>query len=142
MTVVLVYSNDGTLRERVRQAIGRYPAAGVDNLSYLESSTGDEVIRAVDRGLADLLILDGEAWPTGGMGLSRELKNSAAPCPPVIVLLGRPDDRWLAKWSQADAALVQPVDPVELVAAVVDLLRGRAAATAEADLVAANREPV
>lgn len=124
MTTVLVYSGLESVRDQVRLALGRSPAAGVDDLTYLMADAGDQVVRAVEEGLADLLVLDGEAWPTGGLGICRELKNANVGCPPVIVLIGRRDDRWLAKWSQADEVLMHPVDPWDLVRAAVTLLGG------------------
>jgi hypothetical protein len=44
-------------------------------------------------------------------------------CPPILLLTGRRDDRWLAVWSQADAAVPHPIDALALVDAVVDLAR-------------------
>jgi hypothetical protein len=41
------------------------------------------------------------------------------------VLIGRAADRWLADWSRADAAATLPVDPIELPAALGDMLRGK-----------------
>jgi DNA-binding response OmpR family regulator len=60
------------------------------------------------------------------MGISRQLKNEITDCPPTILLVARPDDRWLATWSLADAVITHPVDPAELTTAVVSLLRARA----------------
>ena len=31
-----------------------------------------------------------------------------------MVLTGRADDAWLAKWSRAEAAVPQPIDPIRL----------------------------
>lgn len=124
MTTLLVYSEDPSFRDRVLLAVGRSPAAGIDSITYLEAADAGAVIDAVDRRVVDLLVLDGEAWPTGGMGISRELKNSRDDCPPIIVVVGRNDDRWLGKWSQADAVIVRPMDAVELSTTVVRLLRG------------------
>jgi DNA-binding response OmpR family regulator len=69
-----------------------------------------------------MTILDGEAVP-GGMGLCRQLKDEILRCPPILVLIGRPDDAWLATWSRADGAVSHPVDPIRLPAAVAALLR-------------------
>jgi DNA-binding response OmpR family regulator len=124
MTNLLVYSNDRAFRERVKLAIGRSPSAAVDSIDYLEAADAGSVIDAVDRGVVDLLVLDGEAWPTGGLGVSRELKNSRDDCPPVVVVVGRRDDRWLGTWSEADAVIVPPVDAVELTGTVLGLLTG------------------
>lgn len=124
MTTVLVYTGKESVRDQVRLALGRSPAAGVEDVTYLMADEGGQVVRAVEEGLADLLVLDGEAWPTGGMGVCRELKNAAIGCPPVIVLIARRDDRWLATWSQADAVLTHPVDPWDLAKTAVTLLGG------------------
>jgi DNA-binding response OmpR family regulator len=77
----------------------------------------------MDAGGVDLAILDGEAQPTGGMGLSRQLKDEITDCPPIIVAVRRRDDRWLATWSQADAVLVHPLDPLTAAETVADVLR-------------------
>jgi DNA-binding response OmpR family regulator len=57
------------------------------------------------------------------MGVCRQLKNERADPAPVIVVVRREDDRWLATWSQADAVLVQPLDPVTAARTVADVLR-------------------
>jgi DNA-binding response OmpR family regulator len=123
---VLVFSDDPAVRERIRMAVGRRPAADVGQVRYLEASTGAEVVAAVDAGGVDLLLLDGEAHPTGGMGLSRQLKNEIDDCPLICLVLARKDDRWLANWSQADATLAHPLDPLHAAEVVADLLRRRA----------------
>jgi DNA-binding response OmpR family regulator len=122
---VLIYSDDAAVRERIRMAIGRRPAADLGRVDYVDISTGDDVVTAVDAGGIDLLILDAEAWPTGGLGLSRQLKNEIDYCPPVCVVLARKVDRWLASWSLADATLSHPLDPIEAADVVADLLRRR-----------------
>lgn len=122
MAVVLVYATDAVVRDQVRLAVGRSPAAGIDIDAWLDTSDGDEVVRAADEGVPDLMILDGEAWPTGGLGLCRQLKNELSVVIPTVVLIGRRDDRWLGEWSQADAVLMHPIDAVELAKTVVSLL--------------------
>jgi DNA-binding response OmpR family regulator len=104
-------------------AVGRRPAPDLGRLEYLEAGTIAEVLAAVDAGRVDLAILDGEAQPTGGMGLSRQLKNEIAQCPPIIVSVRRKDDRWLAVWSQADAVIVHPLDPLAAAETVAEVLR-------------------
>ena len=130
MTTLLVFSGEPALREGVRMAIGRSPAAGIALITYLEADTAGAVIAAVDAGGIDLLVLDAEAWPAGGLGISRELKNSRSDCPPIVVLVARRDDRWLGVWSQADAVLPQPIDAVELSTTVARLLTGAPVAAA------------
>jgi DNA-binding response OmpR family regulator len=122
---VLVYSSRPEVRAAVRTAVGRRPAADVGPLSYLECSTGEEVVAAVDAGGVDLCILDGEAQPTGGLALGRQLEEEVAERPPVCVLIARQQDRWLAHWSLAEATLPMPVDPLTAPGVVADLLRDR-----------------
>jgi DNA-binding response OmpR family regulator len=81
------------------------------------------VIRLMDEGGFDLVILDGEATPTGGLGIAKQLKDEITDCPPIVVLTGRPDDAWLASWSRAEAAVPHPIDPIRLGDAVVGVLR-------------------
>jgi DNA-binding response OmpR family regulator len=122
---VVVYSDDATVRERVRLALGRRPAPDLPELRYIECATQYAVLEAADHENVDLFILDGEAVPAGGMGLCRQLKDEIYRCPPVIVLIARRDDGWLATWSRADATVLHPVDGVRLTPVVVDLLRRR-----------------
>jgi DNA-binding response OmpR family regulator len=120
---VLVFSHRPEVREAIINAVGRRPAADLGLLHYVEAGTIAEVLAEVDAGRVDLAILDGEAKPTGGMGLSRQLKNEIAKCPPVIVSVQRRDDRWLAVWSQADAVIVHPLDPLAAAETVAEVLR-------------------
>ncbi len=50
-------------------------------------------------------------------------RHAARNCPPIVVLTGRADDAWLAKWSRASAAVPHPIDPIQLTQEVVALLR-------------------
>ena len=59
------------------------------------------------------------------MGICRQLKDEIYNCPPVLVLVGRPQDGWLATWSRADAVVSHPLDPIAVAKAVADLLRQR-----------------
>ena len=119
---ILLYASDRTTRQNVRLSLGRKVALDLPPVRVLEVATQAAVISAMDAGGIDLAILDGEAVP-GGMGLCRQLKDEILRCPPILVLIGRPDDAWLATWSRADGAVSHPVDPVRLPAAVAALLR-------------------
>lgn len=122
---VLLYSDDASVRERMRLAIGRRPAADV-RVTFLDASTSDEVVAVVDNEDVDLLLLDGEAWPAGGLGIARQVKDEITDPPTCCVVLARAADRWLAAWSGADAVLVHPLDPVRTGEAVAELLRSQA----------------
>ena len=120
---VLLYSNDRAIRDQVRLAVGDQPAADVTIASWTECATPAATLLEVESGDFDLLILDGEARPYGGMGISRQLKSEIFECPPILVLTGRPGDGWLATWSLADAFLSRPLDEARLSATVADLVR-------------------
>ncbi|AHH95338.1 hypothetical protein GCM10010174_58510 [Kutzneria viridogrisea] len=120
---ILVFSHRPEVREAIINAVGRRPAPDLGRVDYLEAATITEVLYHVDAGAVDLAILDGEAQPTGGMGVSRQLKNEITNCPPVVVAVRRKDDRWLATWSQADAVIVHPLDPLASAETVAEVLR-------------------
>ncbi|MEI6621970.1 MAG: hypothetical protein WCP28_08695 [Actinomycetes bacterium] len=124
---VLVYSDDSITRAQVRRALGRRPAPDLPFAEYVECATEPAVITLMDAGGIDLVILDGEAVPAGGMGIARQLKDEIDPCPPVLLLIGRADDAWLATWSRAEAVVAHPLDPIVLADAAAELLRHRLA---------------
>jgi DNA-binding response OmpR family regulator len=105
------------------RALGKHLHPDLPELSYVEVATGPMVIQQMDAGGIDLAILDGEATPTGGMGIAKQLRDELAVCPPILVLTGRPDDAWLATWSRAEASVSHPVDPIVLGRTVLGLLR-------------------
>ncbi|HZG04254.1 MAG TPA: hypothetical protein VE546_11885 [Streptomyces sp.] len=127
---VLVYSDDANTREQVRLAAGRRPAADVPPVEYIECATLPAVLDALEEGGVDVCVLDGEAVPAGGMGVCRQIKDEIFDCPPVLLLIGRPQDAWLATWSRAEAAVAHPVDPVALADSLAGLLRRRLERTA------------
>ena len=126
---VMVYSDDRTVRRAVITALGTRPDPDLPELEFVEVATGPVVLRTADAGGLDLMILDGEATPTGGLGLTRQLKDEIHRCPPILVLTGRPQDAWLATWSRADAVVGHPIDPGQLAEVVSGLLHARLQAT-------------
>jgi len=122
---VVVYSNQAQVRAAVRTAVGRRPAPDVPRIDWIECPTSAAVVEEIDRGEIDLVILDGEAQPTGGMGLARQFKYEIDDCPPIVVLVARKDDGWLASWSLADGVITQPLDPVAAAEVVAEQLRKR-----------------
>lgn len=119
---VLVYSHDAATRSRVMSALGTRPHPDLPGLIFLEVATAPAALEHLDSGGVDLAILDGEATPTGGLGLAKQLRDELDHCPPVLVLIGRAADRWLADWSRADASVPHPVDPLLLRDTVTELL--------------------
>ncbi|MEO7069984.1 MAG: hypothetical protein ABI131_05760 [Nostocoides sp.] len=125
---VLLYSDDITTRDAVRAAVGRRPARDVEVTDWRECATQAAVVEAVESAHFDLLILDGETSPIGGLGLCRQLKSEIYDCPPVLVLTGRPQDGWLATWSLADHVVPHPLDALALANGVADVVRGTTSA--------------
>lgn len=124
---VLVYSSNKTVRADVINALGARPSADLPVLSYTECATEPALITLVDREPFDLLILDGEAAPAGGIGLARQVKDELYNCPPVLVLIARPQDAWLATWSRADGVVGLPIEPVSIANTVTKLLSNHVA---------------
>ena len=118
---VLVYSSSATTRARITGALGAHPSPDLE-LTYAEAAAGAEVVALCDAGGIDLAILDGEAAPTGGIGLCRQLKDELDEAPPVLLLVGRRDDAWLSTWARAEGVTAHPVEAVRITEAVLRLL--------------------
>jgi DNA-binding NarL/FixJ family response regulator len=125
---VLLYSDDPQVRERMRLAIGTHPARDL-TVRVVETATYAETVRTIDDEDVDLLVLDGEAAPAGGLGIARQLKDEYPDAPPCIVVIARAADRWLAAYARVEATLVHPLDPVLTGRTVAEMLHRRAALT-------------
>ena len=129
---IAVYSSNATTRARVISALGRRPFADGPELDFVEVATEPTLIAHLDSGAIDLAILDGESSPAGGMGVAKQAKDELDRCPPILLLVARAADTWLADWSRADAVVSQPLDPLRFPAIVESLLetvtRGKASA--------------
>jgi DNA-binding response OmpR family regulator len=125
---VVVYSHDADTRAEMKLAIGRRPAPDVPEAEIVEVATAPALFRLLDAGGADVMVLDGEAQPAGGMGVCRQAKDEIYNCPPALLIVARADDRWLATWSRADAVVSHPIDPVALARELAALMRSRTAA--------------
>lgn len=114
MTRALVVSPDAALRGFVRMALGR-------DWDIEEARNGREALVRFEASHPPLVIAHQISENFGAFGLARELKIDGTP-PRVLVLLERPHDQWLAKWSGADRWLVLPAGPFELADAAHDLV--------------------
>ena len=121
---VLLYSDDIAVRDKIRLAIGVRPAADL-TVEFVDASTWEECRRLLDDYEIDLMVLDGEASPAGGLGIARQTKDEYATPPPTCVVLARPADRWLAAYAQVDHTLFYPLDPVTTGQSVAGMLRAR-----------------
>jgi DNA-binding response OmpR family regulator len=129
---ILIYSDDIAVRASIRAALGSRIAPDMPQNEIHEFATASALHAYVDerdrdgKVRADLAILDGEAVPEGGMGISRQFKDEIFECMPVLLIVGREDDAWLARWSRADTTLIHPIDPFTFAASAEALLRAHA----------------
>jgi hypothetical protein len=119
---VVMYSDDSVLRRHVIDSVGSAPHPGLAHVAFVEVVTLPALIALMDLGGVDVAILDGEATPAGGMGVARQLKDELDDCPPILVLIARAADAWLAQWSKADATVGPQRDAIALAAAVSRML--------------------
>ena len=133
---IVVYSDDSATRSAIKTALGSKIASDLPEIEILEFATGPALRLYMDqRGTdgklrAELLILDGEAVPEGGMGMARQFKDELFQCPPIMVVIARATDSWLAAWSRAEASVMHPIDPFTISKTAAELIRARALATA------------
>lgn len=125
---ILVYSDDSSVRETVRKALGRKLSQDLPENEIIEFATADALRLYIDskkigkKSSVDLFVLDGEATPEGGMGLARQLKDEIFNCPPTLLLVARAQDAWLAGWSRADGVVTHPIDPFTFSRSVLSLV--------------------
>ncbi len=121
---IALYSDDASVRETVRKALGSRIAPDLAPHTITEFATGPALRSRVDSGQNfDLYILDGESVPEGGLGIAKQLKDEVFNCGTVMVIVGRASDAWLAGWSRAEGVISHPIDPFTIAATVADILR-------------------
>jgi DNA-binding response OmpR family regulator len=122
MTDVLIVSDAASVRDEVRSAI-------VDpEITVREISEGKRLLAAVDERVPALAVIDLQIGNMGGMAACLELRleesSDRLPHVPVLMLLDRRADVFLARRSQADGWIVKPLDPLRLSKAINALLNG------------------
>ena len=117
---ILVASDAPTLRREVEAVI-----SGPD-ITVCAVTTGPEVITFVAEESPDVVIVDMQMGNMGGMAVCLELRlqesYDALDHIPVLMLLDRRPDVFLARRSGAEGWLVKPIDPLRLRRAVNSLL--------------------
>lgn len=124
MATVLVAADGAWIRNQVRTAL-----TGPD-LELIEVDRGQQVRDLVASREPELVILDLQIANMGGVAVAIDLHLEASadrlPDVPILLLLDREHDRFLAKRAAADAELVKPIDPGTLRRTVKRLLGQRA----------------
>ena len=122
MPDVLIAADVPALREEVRSVLD-------PDVTVREVTRGSEVLPEVRKKLPDLVVLDLQIGKMGGMAtcLDLRLEEGAGRLPrvPVLMLLDRRADVFLARRAQADGWVVKPLDPMRLSRAVRAVLDGR-----------------
>jgi len=122
MPVIVVASDAAFLRREVVSV-----ADGPD-IEIREVRSGPEVINSVREDPADLVVVDLQMGNMGGMAVCLELRLQESygdlPHIPVLMLLDRRPDVFLARRSGAEGWLVKPLDPLRLRRAIRTIVAG------------------
>lgn len=119
---ILVASDAPSVRAEVA-AIAQSP-----DIAVQQARSGPAVIAAVTESLPDLVVVDLQMGNMGGMAVCLELRLEASygklEHVPVLMLLDRRPDVFLARRSGAEGWLIKPLDPIRLRRALTSLLEG------------------
>ena len=119
---VLIASDSVAVRNEVRAVLG------ARDYSVREVTTGPMVVEAVLDRVPDLLVCDFQIGNMGGMAITLELRleesGGRLDHVPVLLLVDRRPDVFLARRSEADGFLVKPLDPIRLRRAITAILAG------------------
>jgi DNA-binding response OmpR family regulator len=123
MRTILVASDAPSVRAEVNAVVGE-PGTEV-----IEVTRGHAVAPGVAEHTPDLVVVDLQMGNMGAMAVTLELRLEESygklPHVPVLMLLDRRADVFLAKRSGAEGWLVKPLDPLRLRRATAALLDGR-----------------
>jgi DNA-binding response OmpR family regulator len=120
---VLLVSPDAESRDLLRISVGSIERRLGETVSFLEAQDGEQGARIGLRERPDAVVADEIASRAGAFSLARDLRGAVEPYRgPIVIVLERKHDAWLARWSGADAWLVRPVDPFELADRLVELI--------------------
>ncbi len=123
MPTIVVASDANWVRDHVRAAL-----CG-PGFEVIDVENGRDVRTVVAERTPDLAIVDLQIGNMGAIATTLELRldESADRLPhvPVLVLLDRRADVFLARRSGAEGWVIKPLDPIRLRRAVTELLAGR-----------------
>jgi len=120
---VLIAADAPWVREEVRSVL-----SGLPDVTIREVESGRAVLSAVEEAEPDLVILDFQIGNMGAIAVTLELRleesGGRLEHVPVLVLIDRRPDVFLARRSDAEGWLVKPLDPIRLRKAATALLAG------------------
>lgn len=108
-------------------------ALGGPDTSFTACRNGRDVTDVVKARTPDIAVLDMQSGSMGGMAVTMNLRldesSGALPHVPVLMLLDRVADVFMARRSGADRWLIKPLNPLALQRAVHEILNPRAQPT-------------
>jgi len=119
---VLIVSDSESVLEELRSALED------DETDIRELHAGEEVRLAVEQDPPDLVITDLQVGNMGGLAICLDLhleeSGGRIPHVPVVILLDRRADVFLARRAAAESWLVKPLDPIRIRRAARAVLDG------------------
>ncbi|WP_279057096.1 DNA-binding response regulator [Mobiluncus mulieris] len=119
---IMIFSSDLHTRETIMDAAGISGAFGLPPINWLEVATAKAAKLSFEENRFAALVLDAETTQEGGESLSRWLHDHHDKVPPVIMLVARPQDEWLARWSGAAQCIQAPFHADTVVDAIQKVL--------------------
>ncbi len=120
--IIFISADTKEVRESVKAALT------IPDCDFIDTQDGYSVMEAVGETVPDLAILDMQAGNMGGMATCLELRleESAGRLGyiPVLLMVDRRPDVFLARRSRADGWIVKPLNPIKLRKAAQALLNG------------------
>ncbi len=131
---VLLTSSSESVKDWMRLAVSGIERRLGERLEFIEASNGERGVILARKFDPEIILADETQSRAGAFALTKDLRDQLPPYDGVIViLLDRPHDAWLARWSGADAWFVKPADPFALADRVLEALEGRREAAAARD---------
>ncbi len=123
MPTILIAADSESLFDEIRSVV-QEPGTTVRWVR-----AGADVRRSMDADPADLAIVDMQIGAMGGIAVALDLRLEAdagrLERRPVLLVLDRRPDVFLARRSEADGWILKPLDPIRLRRAVAALLAGK-----------------
>lgn len=122
MATILIAADVAMLRHEVAAVLAN------PEVEIIEASSGPEVLAIADEEDIDLLVVDMQIGSMGGMATMLELRHresyGALEHIPVLMLLDRRPDAFLARRGGAEGFVLKPLDAIRLRRAAKTLLAG------------------
>ncbi|MEO7836598.1 MAG: response regulator [Acidimicrobiales bacterium] len=123
MPDIVLASDEEWVRDEIRSAV-----SGVPGATLREVTTGAAVLASAMEALPDLVVVDMQIGSMGGMAVCLDLRleesGGRVGHVPVLMLLDRRADVFLARRAGAEGWIVKPLDPMRLRKAIRALLAG------------------